>query len=185
MAAGIILGLGLTPTVVYIMLSITIIPAIVELGVLKMGAHLFAFYYGVLGDLTPPVCISAFAAAGIASASPMATGFAAWRTGIAAFVVPLMWLFNPQLLGYGPVGEIVWTFFTAVIGIMCLSAGVVGYLLVRTNFWERVLLLACSLLLISPGLVTDGLGFSGAAFVSFWQWIRRKRESRDLLNKGG
>lgn len=175
MVAGIILGLGLTPTVVYIMLSITIIPAIVQLGAPKMGAHLFAFYYGVLGDLTPPVCISAFAAAGIANAPPMATGFAAWRTGIAAFIVPLMWLYNPQLLGYGPVVEILWTFFTAVIGIICLASGVVGYLFTRTNAGERIVLLLCSLLLIYPGVITDGLGFAGAALVSFGQLIRKKR----------
>ncbi|MEI6876451.1 MAG: TRAP transporter large permease subunit, partial [Spirochaetota bacterium] len=124
-------------------------------------ANMFVFYFGVLADLTPPVALAAFAGAAIAKADPMKTGVQATKLAIAAFIIPYIFVYNPQMLLFGvnehPF-EAVWMVITAIIGIVGLAAGVEGYLLTRIPWTERIMAIAGGLLLVIPGMVTDLIG---------------------------
>ena len=176
MIACIILGMGLTTTAVYVTIAALIIPVLIKMGVVKMAAHMFALYYGVISMITPPVAIGAYAAAGVADANPMKTGFMAWRLGIAGFIVPFMFVYAPEILLEGPVHRILLTTCTALIGIFCLASGIEGWLYIKTNFIQRLILFIAATTLIKPGLFTDTAGVTLFILVIIWQ----KRQVRAL-----
>ena len=159
MIASIILGMGMPATAVYLTLVTIVVPALLELGVKPIAAHLFCFYFGCISAITPPVCLAAFAAGAISGANPMRTGFAACRIGIAAFIVPFMFVYDPSMLMIGRAPYVLWVLCTAVCGIVALSAGVEGWLFRRATIPERAGLVIASLVLIKPGLLTDAVGF--------------------------
>jgi TRAP-type uncharacterized transport system fused permease subunit len=146
------------------------------MGVPKLAAHMFIFYMGVTGDLTPPTCLSPFAAASIAGSPPMKTAFQAMRLGAVLYIVPFMFVYSPALLAIGTVGEMVMATLTAGVGIFCLAAGLQGWLLRAATPAERVLLLGAASALVVPGLYTDltGLGLLGATLVV--QSLRGRRQ---------
>lgn len=158
MIASIILGMGMPPTAVYLTVVTIVAPALIELGVRPISAHLFCFYFGAISAITPPVCMAAFAAAAISGAKPMATGWKASAIGITAFIIPYMWIYNPALLMIGSALEIIWVLITGLGGILFLAAGVEGWLLRRICWLERVAAILAALLLIKPGLFSDTLG---------------------------
>jgi len=121
------MGMGVPVTASYIIVASMAAPALEKLGVLPIAAHLFVFYFAVIADITPPVCIASYAAAGLAGADPMKTGFTATKLGIAAFIVPFMFCYSPSLMGIGSPLEVVWSTITAAIGIWALGAGVELY----------------------------------------------------------
>ncbi len=172
MIACIILGMGLTTTAVYVTVAALIIPVLMKMGITKMAAHMFALYYGVISMITPPVAIGAYAAAGIADANPMRTGFVAWRLGIAGFIVPFMFVYAPEILLEGPLIRIVSTSITALIGIYCLASSVEGWMFTRENLFQRLLLFISAISLIKPGLMTDTIGISLLVLVIIWQKIQ-------------
>lgn len=159
MIASIILGMGMPVTAVYLTLVTIVVPALIQLGVEPIAAHLFCFYFGCISNITPPVCLAAFAAAGVSGANPMKTGLAATRIGIAAFLIPFMFIYEPAMLMKGSASHILWVTFTALCGIIFLAAGVEGWLLRRATYPERVGLILSALVLIKPGLATDIIGF--------------------------
>jgi TRAP transporter 4TM/12TM fusion protein len=159
MIASIILGMGMPATAVYLTLVTIVVPALLELGVEPIAAHLFCFYFGCISAITPPVCLAAFAAGAISGANPMRTGFTACRIGIAAFIVPFMFVYDSSMLMIGRAPYVLWVLCTAVCGIVALSAGVEGWLLRRATIPERAGLVMASLVLIKPGLLTDAVGF--------------------------
>src|SRR5690606_253754 len=126
--ASIILGMGLTTTAVYITLAALIIPSLEQLDVAPMAAHMFAFYYGVVSTITPPVALASFAAAGIAKTPPMATAVESARVGIAKYLVPFMFVYNPSLLFIGPLWLTAFSAVTALVGAWALSTAVEGWL---------------------------------------------------------
>jgi TRAP-type uncharacterized transport system fused permease subunit len=124
-------------------------------------AHFFVFYYGVLADITPPVALAAYAAAGMAAADPFKTGNTAFRLGLGKVLVPFVFVFSPSLLLVA--SNFTWTeFFIAFIGcavgIACLGASLSGYMLVRTRAWERTLLAIAAFLLVAPEIYSSLLG---------------------------
>jgi len=141
-----------------------------------MAAHMFIFYMGVTGDLTPPTCLSPFAAAAIAGSPPMATAWKAMRLGIVLYIVPFMFVSSPALLMVGSVPEIVLATLTAGVGIFCLAAALQGWLLRQAMPIERLILGGAAFALIVPGLYTDlaGLGLLGLALTL--QTVRGRRE---------
>jgi TRAP transporter 4TM/12TM fusion protein len=175
--AAFLLGLSLPTTAVYITLAIIVAPALVNMGVPKMAAHMFIFYMGVTGDLTPPTCLSPFAAAAIAGSPPMATAIRAMRLGAVLYIVPFMFVYSPALLAIGTLPEILLATLTAGTGIFCLAAGLQGWLLRATTPLERVLLLGAAVALIVPGLYTDltGVGLLGLTLVI--QSLRGRRQA--------
>lgn len=170
MFSSIILGMGLPTTAKYIVLATIAAPAIQSFGVPQLAAHLFIMYFGILADLTPPVALAAYAAAGIARSEPNATGFMAVKLAFAGFLIPYIFCYNPALLMIGASNmEIIFIVCTAAIGIASLSFASVGYWIRDLYLWERLLLAAAAITLITPGLVTDLIGFGLMALVYILQ----------------
>ena len=179
MIASILLGMGLPTTAKYIILSIMAAPALIQLGVLPLAAHMFILYFGVIADLTPPVAVAAFAAAGIARGNTMKTGFNAVRLAVAGFMIPYIFAINPALMGLG--GSFLQTIqlvITSLAGVLSLGAAAGGYLLVMTPFYERILLLISAILLISPDLITDIYGIIILITILFLQHSRQKKQTK-------
>lgn len=148
-----ILGMGMTVSAVYVFLAIVMAPALVELGVNQVAAHLFVIYWAAASYITPPVALAAFAAAGIARSNPMATGFTAMKLGVGKYLVPFAFALNPALVAQGSLTDIVLAFVFAVCGIAVIGAAIEGYVPrpeVRLPIWSRVVLAAAGLLLLAP-----------------------------------
>jgi TRAP transporter 4TM/12TM fusion protein len=182
MLASILFGMGLPTVVCYVLLAATAAPSLVEMGVLPLAAHLYIFYFGMLCMVTPPVAFASYAAAAIAKADPMKTGFTAWRFALAGFLLPYMFVYNQSLLLMGSPQKIIMAVFTSCIGIICLAAGIIGYLLKETNALERIILLASAILLIKPGWITDIIGLLCVGMVVILQ-LRTRPLDRDRTVK--
>lgn len=158
MFAGIVLGMGLPTTAAYIVQAALLIPALIKLGVPVIAAHLFVFYFAIISAITPPVAMAVYAAAGISGSNLWRTGLEAMRIGATGFIVPFMFVYGPSLLMIGSTTTIVTTIISSSIGVVALSAGLMGWFLKEATWLERVLLVAGALLLIKPGLFTDAVG---------------------------
>ena len=157
----IIMGAGIPTTATYIILVAVAAPALAQLQVEPLVAHFFVFYYGVLADITPPVALAAYAAAGISGANPFKTGNTAFRLGIAKALVPFVFVYSPALLLV--VDGFTWWLFTvtllgAMLGIASLGIAFSGYLLTHLKTWERWWVAIASFLFIAPGLTTMAVG---------------------------
>ena len=157
----ILMGCGIPTTANYIIMVTVAAPTLVQLGVQPLVAHFFVFYYGVLADITPPVALAAYAAAGMAGSDPFKTGNMAFRLGLAKALVPFVFVFSPSLLlvanGFNWYDFTV-TFVGCVLGIVVLAAALSRFLLVEMKGWERAVCLAAAILLIAPGLVVTLIG---------------------------
>lgn len=156
--AAIVLGMGMTTTAVYVTLAALIIPGLERTGVETLAAHLFVLYFGVVSYVTPPVALGAFAAAGVARTQPSRTALTAFRIAAAAFIVPFMFVYGPELLLIGTVPNIIIAFVTALIGVACLSSGLSGWMFTRLNIVERLAILLSAFLLMHSGWNTDIAG---------------------------
>ncbi|MFQ3548111.1 MAG: TRAP transporter permease [Termitinemataceae bacterium] len=187
MVTSIILGMGVPTTANYVITSTITAPAIIiilsKLAGLDSGlsapaaiilpAHMFAFYFGIIADVTPPVALAAFAGAGIAKANPFKTGLNASKLAIAAFLVPYIFVLNPQMLLFNvtPVG-LIWMLLTSVIGIVALAAGVNGFFKTPMAWYERIAAAAGGIMLVYPGLSTDLIGAAVLCIVFIYQEIK-------------
>jgi TRAP transporter 4TM/12TM fusion protein len=177
MIASILLGMGLPTTAKYIILSIMAAPALVQLGVLPLAAHMFILYFGVIADLTPPVAVAAYAGAGISGGNTMRTGFIAVRLAVAGFMIPYIFAINPGLMGLeGSALHTIQLMFTSLAGVLSLGAAAGGFLLVKTQFYERILLFISAILLISPDLITDLVGLVILVIVLFFQYKKQNQQ---------
>ena len=159
MLAALVLGTGLPTSATYIITSIMAAPALEQLGVPKLVAHMFVFYFGILADLTPPTAISTYATSSIAGADVWTTQWVAMMLALSGFVIPFSFAYDPALLLMGAsVPHIALRTIAATLGIVMLGAGLIGYLRGPTRPWERALLLAGALLLIFPGIWSDVAG---------------------------
>lgn len=175
MIVALILGMGMTTTAVYITLAVLVIPAIIKMGVLPMAAHMFCFYFGVISNITPPVAVAAFAAAGIARTNPMRTAVEACKVGCVAFIIPYMFVYGPEIMLIGDPLDVVQTLVTATIGVFAAGAGVGNFLLTHNRLPERLMLFAAAVLLIKPGWITDVIGLLLLAAVLLSQYWRLRR----------
>ena len=164
---SIVLGMGLPTTAAYVVLAALGAPALVELGVPLLAAHLFIFYFGCISNVTPPVSLAAFAAAGIADAPPLRTAMSAAVLAGAGFLVPFMFIYGPPLLLDGSVPEIAMVVVTAVLGVTALASATMGFGRRDLVPWERLVLGVGALLLVFPGAVTDGAGLVALGIVFF------------------
>ena len=177
MVICIILGMGITVTALYILVAALVVPALTKLGVEPMAAHLFAFHFGVHSYITPPVALSAFAAAAIAGSEPMKTGFQAARLALAAYILPYMFVYSPGLVAVGAWHEILIAAVTAIVGVVALAAAVEGWLFRPAPGWQRIALAAGALLLVMPPLWSHAAGFVIVAVIAGLQWLGRARKS--------
>ena len=167
MIAALILGTGLPTSATYIITSIMAAPALVQLGVPLLAAHMFVFYFGILADLTPPTAISTYATSAIAGADVWRTQWVAMMLALSGFVIPFSFVYDPALLLMSSsVVHIAVRTAAATVGIAMLGTGVIGYLRAPTRPWERAVLLAGAVLLIFPGTLS---GLAGVAcFTAVW-----------------
>lgn len=178
MIASLILGMGAPTTANYIITSTIAAPAIILLGVSDLQAHMFVFYFGIMADITPPVALAAFAAAGMSGGRPIATGVISTKLAIAAFVIPYMFVFAPELLLVGTNNylEVAWIFLTAFLGMIVIGAGMIGYWFRRLYWPERLVALAAGLALIYPGVWTSIAGLVVFAALIAFQYMYKRSE---------
>jgi len=173
---SLVLGCGMPSVGVYLILVTTVIPALLDLGLLPVAAHFFAFYFAVVSNITPPVCVAAFAGAAIAEASPMKTGFKAFTIGIATYLIPFMFVYNPGLLWVGSTWEIIVAGFNGILAVLFLSVGVNGFLLKRVSLIERVIMVTIPILIAIPTLESNIVGYVLAAASVLLQTINIKSQ---------
>ncbi len=172
----IILGMGMTTTSVYLLMALVVAPAIIELGVPPLSAHLFVFFLGNLSHITPPVAIAVFVACGISGGKILETAIQSCKLGAILFVMPFFFVLNPTLIMQGNTLDIVLNCITAIIGVITLSFGFSGCTwLGRINTVQRLLFGAGGLLLAYPGLITSIIGGSTALLTGLSQYRSVKR----------
>ena len=179
MLTCIVLGMGVPTTANYCIMAATCAPILIKMGVPDIAAHFFVFYFGIVADLTPPVALASYAGAAIAQANPMKTAFTSTKLAIGAFIVPYVFALNPAMLFIDTTAwEVVLICITSCIGIFAVSAALEGYFLHRMSWYERILSAIGGLLLIYPGLVTDGIGVALVGAVLAVQFITKKKNTQ-------
>jgi TRAP-type uncharacterized transport system fused permease subunit len=177
MVACLLLGMGVPTTPNYVIMATIMAPALIAMkpDTPLIAAHLFVFYFGILADGTPPVCLAAYAAAGIAGADPFKTGLESFKLDMRTFLLPYMFITAPQMLliGLAPgimgVLEASWIFITASIGMYALAAGMQGFFIENDTWYERIILLSVALCLVKPGLYSDIIGLVGFGGIYYLQ----------------
>lgn len=180
MAASLVLGLGLTTTACYVVLAVLAAPALVRMGVPVLAAHMFVFYFGTISFITPPVALGAYAAASIAESDPFKTGWAAFRLGIAAFIVPFMFVYGPRLLLIGKPLDIILCVVTAAIATYALAQAVIGWSGRDLSVLERAVLFLTAVMLMFPTVASDVAGLALYAAVYVYRWYRRRGSAAGL-----
>ena len=159
MVVAIVLGMGMPTTAAYAICAAVITTGLTKLGAIPIAAHLFVFYFACISAITPPVALAAYAGAAIAKAHPNKVGFTAMKLGIAAFIAPYMFIFNPAMLLIGSPLEVIEVAVTSLLGTFALACGMQGWLMGRAiPFALRIPLIAGAILLIKPGIYTDLAG---------------------------
>lgn len=185
MIACIILGMGLPTTANYVVTASVAAPILYNnFDVPLIAAHMFVFFFGILADITPPVCLAAYAGAGIANANPMRAGVAAVKIALAGFLIPYVFILQPALLLQGSWDELTVSLLTVIVGMIALASGLAGYLFLRATIIERVLLIAGGLLLIYPDLLISVVGMVALAIGVVLQFARRGRGDPEPADKG-
>lgn len=190
MFAAIILGMGSPTTANYVITSTIAAPAIITLLMLDepvgaavpivvaVSAHLFVFYFGIIADITPPVALAAFAASGISGGDPIKTGVTSAKLAIAAFIIPYMFVFNPAMLMLdSSITEIVWVTLTAIIGMVAIGAGIIGFWYNKLNWIMRIITICTGMLLIYPETITDIIGLVLFTILLVSQWMGNKKNN--------
>jgi len=158
-------------------------PALINMGVLPLAAHLFVFYFAIISAITPPVALAAYAASGIAKEDPMKIGITSCKLGLAAFIVPFLFAVEPALIGVGDGMHIAWAFTTAAIGVMALAGGNIGYVITKAVWWERLLLIGGALLSLHPQFYTDIAGLTMIAVALVANFTRGKKPGAAILSE--
>lgn len=180
MLTAIVLGMGVPTTANYVITSTIAAPALIQMGVPILAAHMFVFYFGIIADVTPPVALAAYAGAGISGGNALKTGVNASKLAIAAFIIPYMFVLNPELLlinGLTP--SLMLALVTAVVGMIALSSSLIGYLARPMSMMERLILGGGGLMMIKPGLTTDAIGLTIFAAVLIMQLKKNNAAASD------
>lgn len=179
MVALLILGVGMPTTGAYIIGATIIGPALVNLGVMPLAAHLFILYFANLSNITPPVALAAYAASGISEATPMSVGITAFKLGMLGFIIPYVFVYNQALLLIGSPYEILYVVATALIGIFCIGFAIQGFCRRKLNIAERLVIFAASTQLILPrGMLITGISLLVLAGAIFWVRMGKGNEEK-------
>lgn len=177
MVAAIILGMGMPTGTAYMLVAILVAPAIVQIGIEPIAAHLFVFYFAVFSAITPPVALAAFAASSISGAGPYAIAWTSMKLALSAFLIPFAFVYgNELLLIEGSFIEITQVIISAVIGAYLLSIAVIGFWKERVNIVLRGLLIIASVFAISTGFLTDIAGILLGGLILLWLFVKHKRQ---------
>ena len=184
MIASLILGMGLPTSASYIICAAVAAPALIDMGLTAIQAHMFVFYFACISAITPPVAMAAYAGATISGSKPMEVGFTACKLGICAFIVPFMFCYAPTLLWKGAAGDIIVTIITARIGATMLSYGLqryAGCFSLPLGIIPACILIASALLMIIPGTVTDLIGIAGACVVLVPLFLKKRHMQKQAM----
>ncbi len=172
--SAIILGMGMTTTAVYITVAALIVPSLIQAGVTPIAAHMFAFYFGVVSTITPPVALASFAGAAIAKSPPMITAVESSKVGIAKYIVPFAFIYNPALLMEGSYWISLYSLLSVLLAYWSMTLGLEGYLNKPLNVYTRIIAFISSILLLLPplsifygvsGFLLNGIGLVILIFV--------------------
>jgi len=167
MLSALVLGCGMPPTAVYIILAALTVPPLLKIGIHPVAAHMFVFHFATIGAITPPVALAAYAAATISKGNPMKTGFMAFRVGLIAYIVPFMFAYSPALVAQGPLHSIALHLGTAILGVIAICAALQGFFLKPFRLWARGVFLLSGILLVKGGAWSDGIGI-GIGLAAYW-----------------
>lgn len=192
MIASLILGMGAPTTANYVITSTIAAPAIIMLLapgmsqdavplVVVMSAHFFVFYFGIIADITPPVALAAFAASGISGGDPIRTGVNSAKLAIAAFIIPYMIVYSPALLMIDVTFlEVLWVVFTAMLGMIAIGAGMVGFWYRKINWIERLIVIACGLSMVYPEKISDFIGLAVFGVMFAFQMMSKRKDAEKM-----
>ncbi|MEI0701348.1 TRAP transporter permease [Brachyspira intermedia] len=177
MVSSIILGMGVPTTANYLITSTIAASAIIGLGYEPLAAHMFVFYFGIIADVTPPVALAAMAGAAIAKSDPLKTGIEATKLSIGAFIIPYMFIFNPDILMINTtISDVIPILITSLIGMFGVSAGLEGYVFRKCKAYERILFIIAGLLSIYPEFYTDIIGIAVIAILVIIQIVTKNKD---------
>jgi len=179
MLASLVLGMGLPVTASYIMLAVLAGPALTQMGVSLLAAHMIIFWYSQDANVTPPVCLAAFSAAGVAGSKPMQTGFTSWKLAKGLYIIPFLFAYTP-LLFEGPVIEVIITAASALLGLFGFTVCWEGYLLRTMNIGERAIVVLATVFLFWPDNLIKVLGFIILASMYIFQRVSLKRQTSEI-----
>ena len=175
MITAIVLGMGVPTTANYVITSTIAAPALEQMGVPVLAAHMFVFYFGIIADVTPPVALAAYAGAGISGGNALKTGVHASKLAIAAFIIPYVFVLSPVLLMVDATPlALVSVTLTALLGMIAISSALCGFLADHCRPYERLLLIIAGLLMIKPGGITDLVGLVLFVVILVMQYRRAK-----------
>lgn len=173
MLATIILGMGLPSTACYIITASVAAPALVKMGVQPLVAHFFAFYYGTMSGIVPPVALTSYTAAGISGANPTEVAFSAFKLASAGLMIPFLFAYSPALLMQNvTLSDLLITIITGLIGLYFFASAIEGYFKGALSIFERIFLIAVSICMIIPGIKTDLIGIIGIAMINIKRSLR-------------
>ncbi|WP_070120537.1 TRAP transporter permease [Bacillus marinisedimentorum] len=182
MLASILLGMGLPTTANYVVTASMAAPAILNAfpEIPVIAVHMFVFYFGIVADITPPVSLAAYAGAGIAGANPMKSGITAFKLAIAAFIIPYIFVMQPELLLQegATFVSVLPAVVTALLGMAGISSAMIGFFVRHSNFIERIVLFSAGILLIYPNLLISLVGLAVLAAMYILQSILNKKDHR-------
>ncbi len=179
MLTCIILGMGVPTTANYVIMATTCAPVLIRMGIPSIAAHMFVFYFGIVADITPPVALAAYAGAAIAHGSPMKTGVNATKLAIAAFIIPYILALNPAMVFVDTTAlEVISIVVTSLVGMFALSMALEGFYRGTIPALLRIVAAAGGLMLIYPGLLTDGIGLVLVAAVIAVQVMKEKKAAK-------
>ncbi len=179
MLCCIVLGMGVPTTANYCIMASTCAPILIQLGIGKIPAHFFVFYFGIVADITPPVALAAYAGSAIAKSDPMKTGVNATKLAIAAFIVPYIFAYSPAMLfvDVTSVFQVVQIVISALLGIFGVAAALNGFLFRPIPKWMRLTLIAAGLAMMIPGSATDVVGLAALAVMVLYQKTMAKKNT--------
>jgi len=183
MIASILLGMGLPTVPSYILLAVLVAPALIKMGITPMAAHLYIFYFGVMSNITPPVCIAAYAAAGISGSNPMRTGLKAVKIALAGFIIPYIFVMNPSLiLENSNTYETIITLFLCIIAILGLYISVFGYFLGYVSFFKRFFIFVSTFMMVYPSIKVKFMGIIIFGIIIIIEIINnRKKINKEVI----
>lgn len=176
----IVLGMGMPVAAAYVLTAMLAGPALIGLGVSPLAAHLFIVYFSIISAITPPVAVAAFAAAGIAQTSPTKVGFEAVRLGLASFIIPFIFVYNPALLLEGSITEIIYTILTCSLGLIIMGCGIVGFFYKEVNLFQRLWLFIAGFLTIYPVILFNLLGLVLISLLFLYQYKKDTEKNARL-----
>lgn len=176
MLTSLVLGMGVPTTANYLITSVIAAPIIMKLGVPALAAHMYAFYFGILADVTPPVALAAYAGSAIAKGNPFWTGVNATKLAIAGFIIPYIFVLNPSLILIDTVWyEVIQIMCTSLIGMFGVACAVSGWIFGKANIIERLMIAAGGLMLIDPNPITDIIGIAVVAVPVIIHYFKYKK----------